>query len=81
MGGQTHHDGEPRARARGQSAGGLCEGLWPHPAQVKEPVIIHWLGEMFDPALAGYWGAADHTAGDGDLPRDHRATTPPRSTA
>ncbi len=29
-------------------------------AQVKEPVIIHWLGEMFDPALAGYWGDADH---------------------
>jgi hypothetical protein len=28
--------------------------------QVSEPVIIHWLGEMFDPALAGYWGAADH---------------------
>jgi hypothetical protein len=28
--------------------------------QVKEPVIIHWLGEMFDPALAGYWGKADH---------------------
>jgi Protein of unknown function (DUF993) len=24
------------------------------------PVILHWLGEMFDPALAGYWGAADH---------------------
>src|SRR5512134_1372303 len=23
--------------------------------QAKEPVIIHWLGEMFDPALAGYW--------------------------
>ncbi len=22
-----------------------------------EPVILHWLGEMFDPALAGYWGA------------------------
>src|SRR5690348_3051607 len=32
-------------------------------AQVREPVIIHWLGEMFDPALAGYWGSADHTAG------------------
>ena len=30
--------------------------------QVREPVIIHWLGEMFDPALAGYWGAADHMA-------------------
>jgi len=28
--------------------------------QVREPVIIHWLGEMFDPALAGYWGYADH---------------------
>lgn len=25
-------------------------------AQVQEPVILHWLGEMFDPALAGYWG-------------------------
>jgi len=29
-------------------------------AQVKEPVIIHWLGEMFDPALQGYWGYMDH---------------------
>ena len=28
--------------------------------QVKQPVIIHWLGEMFDPALAGYWGHHDH---------------------
>lgn len=28
--------------------------------QVKEPVIIHWLGEMFDPALEGYWGHGDH---------------------
>ena len=28
--------------------------------QVKEPVIIHWLGEMFDPALDGYWGHKDH---------------------
>jgi hypothetical protein len=27
--------------------------------QVKEPVIIHWLGDMFDPALAGYWGSRD----------------------
>jgi hypothetical protein len=30
--------------------------------QVKQPVILHWLGEMFDPALEGYWGNADHTA-------------------
>ena len=29
--------------------------------QVKKPVIIHWLGEMFDPALDGYWGHKDHT--------------------
>ena len=29
-------------------------------SQVGEPVIIHWLGEMFDPALAGYWGHVDH---------------------
>jgi hypothetical protein len=28
-------------------------------AQVAQPVIIHWLGDMFDPALAGYWGATD----------------------
>src|SRR5215218_2020302 len=27
--------------------------------QVKEPVIIHWLGDMFDPALAGYWGTGE----------------------
>jgi len=31
-------------------------------SQAKEPVIVHWLGEMFDPALAGYWGSADHMA-------------------
>jgi hypothetical protein len=27
--------------------------------QAREPVIIHWLGEMFDPQLAGYWGSSD----------------------
>jgi hypothetical protein len=27
---------------------------------VAQPVIIHWLGEMFDPALEGYWGNHDH---------------------
>jgi hypothetical protein len=31
-------------------------------SQVKEPVIIHWLGDMFDPALAGYWGTKDLNA-------------------
>jgi hypothetical protein len=28
-------------------------------SQVSEPVIIHWLGDMFDPALAGYWGSTN----------------------
>jgi hypothetical protein len=27
--------------------------------QAREPVILHWLGDMFDPALAGYWGTKD----------------------
>jgi hypothetical protein len=27
--------------------------------QSSEPVILHWLGPMFDPALEGYWGSAD----------------------
>jgi Protein of unknown function (DUF993) len=26
----------------------------------ERPVMIHWLGEVFDPALAGYWGSHDH---------------------
>ena len=28
-------------------------------AETDAPVILHWLGDMFDPALAGYWGADD----------------------
>ncbi|MFF5386892.1 MULTISPECIES: dihydrodipicolinate synthase family protein [unclassified Streptomyces] len=27
--------------------------------QASEPVVLHWLGPMFDPALDGYWGSAD----------------------
>ncbi|MDA0566960.1 dihydrodipicolinate synthase family protein [Streptomonospora sp. S1-112] len=27
--------------------------------QVRGPVVLHWLGAAFDPALAGYWGHAD----------------------
>jgi hypothetical protein len=30
-------------------------------AQVDQPVILHWLGDMFDPALARYWGTDDLT--------------------
>jgi hypothetical protein len=28
-------------------------------AQAGRPVILHWLGDMFDQALRGYWGSAD----------------------
>ena len=31
-------------------------------AQSEHKVILHWLGEMFDPALEGYWGARDFDA-------------------
>lgn len=27
--------------------------------QASAPVILHWLGDMFDPLLAGYWGSSD----------------------
>jgi hypothetical protein len=40
-------------------------------SQVREPVILHWLGEMFDPALAGYWVGAGGLASD---PHHARAT-------
>lgn len=30
--------------------------------QAEHPVILHWLGPMFDPALEGYWGSTDPTA-------------------
>jgi Protein of unknown function (DUF993) len=33
--------------------------------QADRPVILHWLGEAFDPALRGYWGSTDFdTAAD-----------------
>ncbi|SFU53293.1 Protein of unknown function [Polaromonas sp. YR568] len=28
-------------------------------SQARQPVVLHWLGDMFDPALAGYWGSPD----------------------
>lgn len=30
--------------------------------QVREPVVLHWLGEAFDPQLRGYWGSTDVAA-------------------
>jgi hypothetical protein len=38
--------------------------------QARQPVILHWLGEMFDPALAGYWlgnAAGGSAAGSADV--------------
>ncbi len=45
-------------------------------AQVKNKVIIHWLGDMFDPTLAGYWGHRDLDAASDvmlDIVKRHRA--------
>jgi Protein of unknown function (DUF993) len=28
-------------------------------SQLRQPAILHWLGDMFDPQLAGYWGTQD----------------------
>jgi hypothetical protein len=42
--------------------------------QVREPVILHWLGAAFDPQLAGYWGSRDIPAATAtflDLVRGH----------
>lgn len=33
--------------------------------QATEPVVLHWLGPMFDPALDGYWGSTDLDAATG----------------
>ncbi|MFJ8687594.1 DUF993 family protein [Micromonospora wenchangensis] len=40
-----------------------------------QPVVLHWLGDMFDPALAGYWGATDLDEATGTvlhLIKDHQ---------
>ncbi len=48
------------SRALAAAARGREDYLWVYGkvlGQVAQPVILHWLGEAFDPALAGYWGA------------------------
>jgi len=43
-------------------------------SQVREPVVLHWLGEAFDPQLRGYWGSPDVDAATStflDLVRAH----------
>ena len=49
-----------RALARIATGPADYERVYDHVlSQAREPVILHWLGDMFDPALAGYWGSAD----------------------
>lgn len=50
------------SRALAGLARGADDYLWVYErvlTQAAEPVILHWLGPMFDPALDGYWGSAD----------------------
>ena len=56
---QRHPDGLPRA---GRTATGADDYLRVYETlldEVDTPVILHWLGTMFDPALPGYWGSDD----------------------
>jgi len=48
------------ARARGP--GDYLEVYGELLKQADRPVILHWLGEAFDPALRGYWGGTDFGA-------------------
>ncbi|WHT22063.1 dihydrodipicolinate synthase family protein [Crossiella sp. CA-258035] len=44
--------------------------------QTDRPVILHWLGPAFDPALTGYWGSAEVAEATGhflDLIHAHRS--------
>ena len=44
--------------------------------QARDKIILHWLGEAFDPALGGYWGSRDVTTATNtflDLIKDHGA--------
>ncbi|MEO8049106.1 MAG: dihydrodipicolinate synthase family protein [Acidobacteriota bacterium] len=50
------------SRALARCARGADDYAWVYErilSQVQRPVILHWLGDMFDPALAGYWGSRD----------------------
>jgi hypothetical protein len=57
-----HPDGDARLPAIGADADTYARVYDTLLSQAAEPVILHWLGEMFDPALAGYWGTRDVAA-------------------
>lgn len=49
-----------RALARVAKSPADYERVYDHVlSQAAQPVVLHWLGEMFDPALSGYWGSPD----------------------
>lgn len=46
-------------------------------SEVDQPVILHWLGDMFDAALLGYWGDVDIPSSTSTFLRlieEHKAT-------
>jgi hypothetical protein len=58
------------SRALAASARGAGDYLEVYRALLKQadrPVILHWLGEAFDPALRGYWGGVDFAAAAGTV--------------
>ena len=74
-------DGEPRARRRGDRPRRL-RGVYAHVlGQLERPAILHWLGPMFDPALARLLGRRRPRRGGRDDARRHRRATRTRSTA
>ena len=70
-------DGLAPAGGRGSQRRGLPSGLF-EPCWLRRPdrSILHWLGEMFDPQLSGYWGSTDIPTATRtflDLIREHSA--------
>lgn len=67
------------SRALARSAAGVADYRRVYDTlleEADEPVVLHWLGSMFDPALHGYWGSPDRdgaTATFTALVRDHAA--------
>ena len=74
-------DGQPRARRRGAAPEDYAEIYGHVLGALERPAILHWLGPIFDPALAGYWGDDDLDAAGDTLLGDHRRRTSRRSTA
>jgi len=49
-----------RALARTANSPGDYHAVYSHIlSQLRQPAILHWLGDMFDPRLTGYWGVTD----------------------